>query len=166
MFPLALCLRRTTPSACHSPLCFLRSSRRWLRCLLRIRLALACSHASPRQLLLLFSSPPPATRNSTSSVCLSRYIDFVVCWPFRLLGLLPGAGNCCPWFTSEGQACHFWGEKHSWGVPEDSPSGPQRWLLAAAYSAFSSHHGDWFLLSYAESPACPVRGSGADGVHA
>ena len=66
--PPALALCRTTPSACRSPLCFLRSPRRWLRCLLRTCLALACSRASPRQLLPLLPSPPHATRVSASFV--------------------------------------------------------------------------------------------------
>ena len=64
----------TTPSACRSPLCFLRSSRRWLRCCFRTRLVLACSRTSPRQLLPLFPSPFPATRVPMSFDRQSRFV--------------------------------------------------------------------------------------------
>ena len=152
---------RITPSACRSPPCFLCSSRRWLHCLLRKRLPLACSHASPRQLLPLFPSLPPATRVSTSFVV--RLASFVVYRPFRLLGLI--AGNRCPCFTREGSLPAS-GESAAGESPRTLPQGHDVGSSWQHTLLNSSHHGDCFLLSYGESPAGPVRGSGANRDHA
>ena len=137
--PTVLGLHRTIPSACRSPKCFLRSSCRWLRCLLCTSHVLARSRTLPCQLLPLFPSPPPTTRAPMSFICQSCFIrgfaGLSVAGPDRresksvvYLGRagLDTLGEC-----TDGESLRFLPQGHDIG------SSQKHTLLAAAATATS-----------------------------